>query len=367
MHTITLTRQNVTGTDNNRFVYNIPGSKSLEGAEIALVDLYMYYSWQNINANPLNNNILTITWPAMEEFGSGGANTTPQTQIDIVIPDGLYEVSDINSYLQQWSIDNNYYVINNTTGEYIYFIQMQVNPTRYAIQFNSFAIPDGANIGTWASRYPGYTMPTDGFANSIYTPIGTGGGGTILGNYEAPGWRFKANFSDWAGFPADTYAPGPGQSVFNTGTESFPRGTASIISTQAPNVQPNSVIFLNCNLISNAYTNPQTFLYPIPAKVGIGQLITIDAPEYAWNKLMPGQAAQLILTFTDITGQPIYLQDPNTVITLIIRDNEDKHPNVGSTTTSGKPSSMEMQRWSNNPLNNQSDTHHHNLHRKFGP
>lgn len=357
MHTITLTRNNVTGTDNNRFVYNIPGSKSLEGAEIALVDLYMYYSWQNINSNPLANNTFSIVWPAMEEIG--GIGTTPITTISITIPDGLYEVSDINSFLQQWCIDNNYYLINSTTSEYVYFVQLQINPTRYAVQVNSFTLPDGAIPA-------GYTQPTGGFANSVYTPIGAAGGVTPLGTLEAPGWFFPANFSKWVGFDDNTFLPGPGQSVYTT-TLAFPNGNASALSTIAPNVQPNNVIFLNCNLISNAYTNPQTFLYPIPAKVGIGELITIDAPEYAWNKLMPGQASQIILTFTDVSGQPVLLQDPNTVITLIIRDNEDKHPNIGSTTTSGKPSSMEMQRFSHNPMNNQSDTNHHNLHRKIGP
>lgn len=356
MHTITLTRNNVTGTDNNRFVYNIPGSKSLEGAEIALVDLYMYYSWQNINANPLANNKFSFVWPAMEEIG--GTNTTNQTQIEVTIPNGLYEVSDINSYLQQFCIDNNYYLINSTTSEYVYFIQLQINPTRYAVQVNSFTIPDGTIPA-------GYTQPPGGFANSTFTPIGAAGGVAPAGTLQAPGWYFPANFSAWVGFDSNTYLPGPGQSVYTT-TDAFPTGNASALSTIAPNVQPNNVIFLNCNLISNAYTNPQTFLYPVPAKVGIGELITIDAPEYAWNKLMPGQAAQLILTFTDVAGQPIYLQDPNTVITLIIRDNEDKHPNIGNTTTSGKPSSMEMQRYSHNPMNNQSDTNHHNLHRKIG-
>ena len=37
MHTITLTRDNVVniGSGNNRMVYDIPGSRNLEGAEIA--------------------------------------------------------------------------------------------------------------------------------------------------------------------------------------------------------------------------------------------------------------------------------------------------------------------------------------------
>ncbi len=112
MHTITISRTDIDGPDNNRFVYNLPGSKNLEGAEIALVDLFMYYSWLNINDQPLQNNTFSIVWPAMNEIG--GINTTNQTTIPIVIPNGLYEISDINSFLQQWSIDNNYYLINTS-------------------------------------------------------------------------------------------------------------------------------------------------------------------------------------------------------------------------------------------------------------
>ena len=168
MHTITISRDNIDGDDNNRFVYNLPGSKNLEGAEIALVDLFLYYSWQNINSQPLNNNVLTIIWPAMTSI-SGTVNT-PQTSIQITIPDGLYEISDINSFLQQWSITNNYYLLNSSTGEYVYFVQLQTNVTRYACQANSFAIPD-LSTGITA----GYAQPSGGFANSTYTPIGSSG------------------------------------------------------------------------------------------------------------------------------------------------------------------------------------------------
>jgi len=356
MHTITLSRSNIVGDDNNRLVYNLPGSKNLEGAEIALVDLFMYYSWLNINAQPLANNTFSIIWPAMTEIG--GINTTNDTEIPIVIPDGLYEISDLNSFLQQWSIDNNYYLINSSTGEYVYFIQLQTNVTRYACQANSFTIPTGGAIPA------GYTAPAGGFANSIYTPIGAAGGTSTVAN-QAPGWYFPANFNDILGFTANTYFPGPGAVPFTT-TDAFPDGNTSIISTQAPNVQPNNVVYLNCNLVSNAYSSPSTFLYPIPAKSSIGDLLAIEPPEFAWNKLMPGQASQVILTITDVAGQPIKIQDPNILITLIIRDNEDKHPNMGSTTTGGKPASMEVQRFSMNPANNQSDNQHHNLHRKWG-
>jgi len=358
MHTLTISRDNIDGDDNNRFVYNLPGSKNLEGAEIALVDLFMYYSWQNLNSQPLQNNILSIVWPAMTS--GDGQTTTPQTQIPITIPDGLYEISDINSYLQQWCITNNYYLLNASTGEYVYFFQLQTNVTRYACQANSFAIPD---LNTGLTGFPvGYSQPSGGFANSVYTPIGASGGLSTVSN-QAPGWYFNKNFNDLVGFVGDTNFPSEG--VFTT-TAGFPTGNASIISSSAPNVQPNNVIYLNCNLVSNTYSSPSTFLYPVPAKSSIGALLSIEPPEFAWNKLMPGQASQIIMTFTTASGAPIKLQDPNVLITLIIRDNADKHPSIGHTTSNGQPSSMESQKLSRHPSNNNSNTPHHNLLRKWG-
>ena len=63
MHTITLTRSNIVGTGNNQMAYSIPGGTNLEGSEIALSSLYMYFSWENINDAPLANNTLKIWWP----------------------------------------------------------------------------------------------------------------------------------------------------------------------------------------------------------------------------------------------------------------------------------------------------------------
>jgi hypothetical protein len=159
MHTITLTRANIGNTENNLLVYDIPGSKNLEGSEIALSTLYMYYAWENINAAPLANNFFYISWPSVTD---GGGNTEPDTLIQITIPDGIYEVSDLNSFMQQFFITNNLYLINSTTGEYVYFMQMQVNPTRYGLQFNSFSLP--------TSLPAGYTAPAAGFCVTPLLP-----------------------------------------------------------------------------------------------------------------------------------------------------------------------------------------------------
>ena len=160
MHTITFTRDNFVGQDNNRLVYNLPGSSSLEGAEVALSTLYMYYSWQNINDTSLANNVFTITLPDLTQDGTGTPlpATASGVVLTVTIPSGLYEIADINAYLQQFCINNNFYLVNSTTGEYVYFLQFQTNTTLYKVQLNMFALPD-------IPIAAGFTAPVGGFLN----------------------------------------------------------------------------------------------------------------------------------------------------------------------------------------------------------
>ncbi len=369
MHTVTLGRYNIANTDNNRLVYDLPGSKNLEGSEIALSNLYMFYSWTNINATPLANNTLEIFIPALTVDAAGvvNANSGVTQWTSITLPDGLYEVADVNSYLQQWAISQDLYMID-TAGNNVYFFKLEVNPSAYAIQVTSYTLPTPGTIGA-------YTQPANGFGTTFVNSL-AGGVGVATGNFpptgtsDANGWRFPANFNDWVGFAANTAVNANTLGSYYsfipvTVDNSFPLGNISTLSTQTPNVQPNQVIYLNCNLVSNKYANPSTFLYPVPAKVGVGQFLALEVPEYAWNKLIPGQASQLILTFTDALGRPIKILDPSMIINLLIRDHEDKHMNMGHSNTMGGPASSHTLQYSQHPVNNESSSQHTRLGRKL--
>jgi len=352
MHTVVLSRSNIVGDDNNRLVYDIIGSKGMEGADIALEYLAMYYSWYNISST-LANNTFSIVIPALLDTDTT-PTATSQTTISITIPDGLYEVSDIQAYLEQWSIENDFYLINSTTGEYKYFFQMQVNPTRYALQFNSYAIPT-------VSNYTGYTLPTNGFLNTALS-LGSGISAFATTNV-AVGWYFPVDFYKFAGFKqaiyknssATTSTPG-----YFTTTAAFPTGSSSFLSDTAPDVQPNSVIYLNCNLISNSYGNPTSFMYPITNDAAVGALLKVQPSSFAWNKITPGVSSQIVMTFTDKDGRPLKILDPNIVITLVIRDHSDKVVSMGPSVSGAQSASMETQRMMRHPAHHNSDTPHNN-------
>jgi len=366
MHTITFTRDNFVGVDNNRLVYDVPGSKSMEGSEIALSTLYMYYSWQNINDATLNNNTFTFTLPDLDIDGTGAAlpGAPPYSGITftVTIPPGLYEIADINAFLQQFCINNNFYLVNSTTGEFVYFLQLQTNATLYKVQINLFALPT-------IPLAAGYSAPPGGFLNN---PTVVAAVGAALPNGAFPSAADRvvgmnlavSQFSSIIGAPGDitgsnlsaAAATNVSQWVPTTVSSGvFPTGNAVWLSNRAPQVQPNSVIFLNCNLISNVYTNPQTVLYPVAAKTAIGQLLIVEPPEYAFNKIMPGTISQIVLTFTDRNGTPIKILDPDVVITLVVKDQVGEHanlaPGVGGLGNQEVPSSSVSQMYQRHPQN----------------
>ena len=366
MHTITFTRDNFVGTDNNRLVYDVPGSKSMEGSEIALSTLYMYYSWQNINDTTLNNNTFTFTLPDLDIDGTGAAlpGAPPYSGITftVTIPPGLYEIADINAYLQQFCINQNFYLVNATTGEYVYFLQFQTNTTLYKIQLNEFALP---TIPIAA----GFNAPVGGFLNN---PTVVAAVGAALPNGAFPSAANRicglnlavSNFSAIIGAPGNiTGSSLPVADATNVSqwvpttvaTGVFPDGNAVWLSNTAPAVQPNSVIYLNCNLISNVYSNPQTVLYPIAAKTAIGELLIIEPPEYAFNKIMPGTISQIVLSYTDRNGAPIKILEPDVVITLVVKDQIGEHanlaPGVGGLGNQEVPHSAVSQMFQRHPAN----------------
>jgi len=84
-------------------------------------------------------------------------------------------------------------------------------------------------------------------------------------------------------------------------------------------------------------------MYPIAAKGNIGALISVEPPEYAYNKMIVGQVSNLIIDLTTAEGRPINIQDPNIVIILIVRDQTTHHANLGASTTFGVSSSSHTQ------------------------
>lgn len=292
MRTIVLNRSNlVQDGDNNKMIYQFPGSVEFKDSFVALSQVSMYYSWFNISAR-YNNNIIQYVW----------TDATTTTTFDVVIPDGLYEVSRLNELLQFAMIQNGHYLINSA-NENVYYLELIVNPSRYAVQVNTFLVPTALPTGfSEPASWVGYAPAT--FNPQLILPAKVN---EILG--------YVVNFTTDAN-TGNGFVP-PANDPY---VSKLANGTISYISTSAPDIQPNSSILVSLSGIDNKYANPTSVIYSIVPSVAIGALINEKPPQYAWNRLLPGTYNQLRLTILGTNLQPIKINDPAMTFLLVIKD-----------------------------------------------
>jgi len=284
--TITLTTTNVVTQDgqNSSLIYNFPNSVQFKDHSITVSKISMYYSWTNINATPLANN--TFTYQTRTGAAANAAVTVP-------IPDGIYEISDLNNFLQFTFIAAGFYLINNL-GQNVYYAEFIVNPTKYSVDINCYPVPTALPAG--------WSLPTNwglGYFGAVtYTPIITtpANFNKIMGQV--------AGFSTFGGFNL--------------------AGTATITnsSTTAPQVQPNPTIFLSASGIQNIYSNPSSIIYSVTPTTAVGTQIVEQPPEFSYCKLLEGTYNELRFRWLGTNLGQLKLLDPTMTITLLIRDNK---------------------------------------------
>lgn len=283
---------------NNKLIYKFPNSVNLTNKYVAVSSITMYYSWFNIT-QALGNNTITYT------FGDA------QTVYTITIPDGLYEITDINNYCQFVMIANLTYYSDGTYNYYPF--DLYINPTRYAVQLNTYLMPTAAQATADGTPYPtgGPTPPT--------TPLN-------------PIVSFPPNFSSIVGYPANFatnnnlangYTPPTPANASNNYVSKSTNGTLSYLSNVAPQVQPNSNLLINLSNINNPYSQPSGIIYSLTPSVAIGEIINDRPPNFMWNKLIDGTYNQLTLSFYGTNLQPLVIRDPQMTILLAIRDKDE--------------------------------------------
>jgi hypothetical protein len=285
---------------NNKLIFKFPNSVQFKNHYIAVSSVSMYYSWFNITSS-LGNNIFSYNW-----VDSAGATIT----YTAIIPDGVYEIVDLNNFIQFTCIQNGTYWVDG--GINYYPFEIILNPTRYAVQLNTYFIYNPANAPLTITQTP--------------NPVG-----------GAPGWpafrqnvavTIPAKLTTLLGFsvPITTainsggaYVPPAGQSLIAKNSIN----TISYLSNIAPQVQPNGSLYLSISNISNPYTQPSSIIYAINPSVAVGEQIIERPPNYSWSKLIDGTYNQLSLTFLGSDLVPIQIKDPNMTIILVLREGSE--------------------------------------------
>jgi len=283
--------------NNNKLKYNFPNSVSLKDKYIAVSSISMYYSWFNIT-QVYSNNYFTYSWI------SGAGNTI--TVYTINIPDGLYQISDLNNLIQYACIANGTYFLN-TNGTNSYPFEFILNAPRYAVQINTYlwptSLPTGASL---PSNYPSSgVLATESFNSIVTIPAKL----NIIVGYNA-GFATANNINN-------SYSPS-GQYESKSSI-----GTLSYISSQAPQVQPNNSVTFSISGINNPYTQPSSIIYSLNPNVLVGQQIFETPPNYSWSKFIDGTYSSLTLTLLGNDLQPLIIKDPNMTFLFVLRDKDE--------------------------------------------
>jgi hypothetical protein len=281
MTIVLLTANNIANKNfgNNRLVYEFQqGGVNFVDNDIALATSQIYYSWYNITS-AYQNNTYSYRW----------VNGVTYT---VTMPDGNYSVAEINTFLQNIMVQNTHYLINTTTGEFVYYIQWETNETYYAVQLNEYVVPSVLPIGYAFPAGATLVLPAVASTPQIIIPAN--------------------NFRSIIGFDAGTYP-----AVVPQGT------TYSALSTIAPQVNPVSSIQITCSIATNPYSSQSKVIYAFGVpETQFGGQILISTPEYAFTRLVNGNYNQFEVGIVDQDGRPIALRDPQISIMLIIRSRE---------------------------------------------
>lgn len=285
MNTIILNSSNIlAGSNNSTLVYNFPNSVTFDNHQIAVQSVSMYYSWQNINNTTLLNNSFSYNWIV------AGVTTT----YTVTIPSGLYEIADINNYLQYVFIQNGHYLINSTSQN-VYYAELLVNPSLYSVNIVTYPVPTSlptgwslpvANPQTGALAWPG-------FPTTFFNPLIT----------------IPANFNLIVGYTAG----------FTTSQNTGVNTVLTYSSSVAPQVAPNPNCLITVSNISNIYANPSSVIFNLNANVAFGELIIAQPSEYAFNNLLRGTVNSLFVRLIGADGNALNILDPNITILLLIR------------------------------------------------
>ena len=259
--------------NQNQFKVNLANTTDLSSFDVSVGQAFVYNSWNNVSSN-FNNNTFTLTIP------TSGAPVVA----NITIPNGGYNISDLNNYLQYWFITNGYYLTSTATGLNQYFAAFELSPTSYSVQLITYPLPTSLPAGFTSG---GMTFPVA--VNQHYQL-------TVLPN----------NFRDLIGFNAGTYP-------------SIPTlvGTQTKQSDYAPNVATVSVVQMRLSCCNSPFSDNSQLLHTF-ASSGVAFGALIDAGS-SYDQRVPctGSHRDLTLTLTDQLGRPLELIDKNIVVKLL--------------------------------------------------
>ena len=253
--------------------------------EVAMTECNIFNSFFNISKQ-LGTNKIKIQFPSGDGY---------LPAIDITIPDGFYDATSFNLQLQKIFVDNKLYSINPENGNYIYYLEMKVSSTQYAIVLSDYPVTgDPVSGATWSASQFELRSPKIAFGKEL---------GKIFGFQET-------NATDFTTFYG-------GNNYLNANST---RTRYDTVSNIVPQINPSQSIVLRSNMVSNVgLASPSDFLYSLAISSSFGSLITSPSHEPLYNTIRQGQYDEITIKLFDNHLKPLTLKDTNVLMALSFR------------------------------------------------
>lgn len=276
---IIINRGNLVANTQNTYQYNFSSNVDTSNLNIGLSSATLNYSWPNISVSK-GNNTFQISHP------TSGANVV----LTLTIPDGGYNITDLNSYLEYYLITNGYYIQNSSTLDRTVYCEFRLNPVLYSVEFVSYAMPTALPGGYTAGSAITFPATPKG-PQLIVTTVPFG---TLIG-----------------------YALG-------TFPSSIPTVDTSVESTLVPQVSSVQNVVITVDCINNEFATNSKVIHAIsPSGVSYGGIITSIPPEVSFVPCQSGVRQSLIIQFLDQNGLPLNMLDSDITIKLLLKYRDD--------------------------------------------
>lgn len=270
-----ITKNNLVAGSTNTYRYNFSSNVDMGNIDIGLGSASIWFSWRNITAAKSNN-----------QFSIIHPTTAGNTTLNLTIPDGGYNISDINNYLRYYLVNNGYYIQNNSTQEQIVYAKFQVNPSTYTVEFVSYPMPTALPAGFTAG-------------SAITFPLTTRAPQLIVN---------QVNFGTVIGFALGTF-PAVQQTILTT--------TASSL---VPVVSDITNVVLTLDSAMNPFAPNSKVIHSIsPAGFAYASLIKSEPSEISWVPQQSGWRQSITIQLVNQNLIPIEQYDTDLTIKLLLR------------------------------------------------
>ena len=341
---IVLNTNNVVPLSKNTYQFSFNGSRSFANHEIALVELQCFRSWNNIDGaynsipptSTITNNTYYYGWPGI----SSVTLKLAYTMYPVVMPPGIYTISDMNAFLQSTMQANGHYMIDTTIASAPvnkFYLNFFLNTTYYAVEFVGQALPTANTAtlnqpagATWSFLTQGYN------ATPIVSFTGVSNGSPVSPPNGATSFFNTNTFQSVIGFTGATFTaatlptliynnviPSPSSTSthpsYTTGNTVCP--TWYQLSDFAPTVEPTNTIYVTCNVASSGDKSPiPRTLYAFRASGYLpGATVSPNIAEFLWVDCTSQDQTNIVLTLLDQNGAALVQKDVNVAFLLALR------------------------------------------------